>query len=200
VGRSGAGRLDTASGKIFGMRLTLPALVGRIEPGDDREAADLATVRAWLASTDDVYRRVRPATPDPHLVSYVVPVDPAGRVLLGEHVLSGLWLPPGGHVEPGEDPVETARREASEELGVEAVVGDPLFVSVTRTVGAGSHTDVSLWFPFPLDPGTPLTVDPREFRSVRWWEGAPDRPDPAFGRFRVKLVSRRARGCRGPTP
>jgi 8-oxo-dGTP pyrophosphatase MutT (NUDIX family) len=170
---------------------TPAALVAGITPGDDREAADLATARAWLASTADVYRRVRPATPDPHLVTYVVPVDPDGRVLLGEHLLSGLWLPAGGHVEPGEDPTETARREAREELGVDASVTGPVFLSVSRTVGAGSHTDVSLWFPFPLDPATPITVETREFRSVRWWEPGevPEAADPAYRRFGAKLGS-----------
>jgi 8-oxo-dGTP pyrophosphatase MutT (NUDIX family) len=61
-----------------------------------------------VESTDDVFRRVKPATPDPHLVSYFVPIDqPCGRILLVEHRLAGLWLPPGGHVEPGEHPLRT---------------------------------------------------------------------------------------------
>jgi 8-oxo-dGTP pyrophosphatase MutT (NUDIX family) len=49
-----------------------------------------------------------------HLVSYVVLRDQYGRILLVDHVNAGLWLPPGGHVEPDEDPEVTARREARE--------------------------------------------------------------------------------------
>jgi 8-oxo-dGTP diphosphatase len=44
----------------------------------------------------------------------VVLRDQYGRILLVDHVNAGLWLPPGGHVEPDEDPEVTARREARE--------------------------------------------------------------------------------------
>jgi len=99
-------------------------LVAGIVPGDPQEAADVRTVLSWLDSTDDVFRRVKPAVPDRHLVSYVVPTDPSGRMLLGEHLNAGLWLAPGGHVEVlvtvGAEAAETrddrvaARREIQE--------------------------------------------------------------------------------------
>lgn|GEM_PF-6423224 len=34
-----------------------------------------------------------------------------------DHKKGELWLPPSGHVDPGEDPKEAVRREAKEELG-----------------------------------------------------------------------------------
>jgi 8-oxo-dGTP diphosphatase len=44
-----------------------------------------------LTRTDDIFRRVKPAVPDRHLVSYVVPLDPdSGRMLLGEHLNAGF--------------------------------------------------------------------------------------------------------------
>lgn len=59
-------------------------LVAGIPAGDEHEAADLRSTLAWTERTDDVFRRVKPATPDPHLVSYVVPIDPdSGHLLLG---------------------------------------------------------------------------------------------------------------------
>lgn len=39
--------------------------------------------------------------------------------LLHWHRKVGLWLPPGGHIEPGEDPVQAVLREALEETGLE---------------------------------------------------------------------------------
>jgi 8-oxo-dGTP pyrophosphatase MutT (NUDIX family) len=41
-----------------------------------------------------------------------------GRVMLHLHPKLGLWLPCGGHVEPGELPDEAAVREVEEESGV----------------------------------------------------------------------------------
>jgi 8-oxo-dGTP pyrophosphatase MutT (NUDIX family) len=48
------------------------------------------------------------------------------RVLLHLHPKLGLWLPCGGHVEPGELPDEAAVREVEEESGVRVtLVGPP---------------------------------------------------------------------------
>ena len=44
-----------------------------------------------------------------------------GRTALHWHRL-GLWLPPGGHIQPNEDPIEAVLRELEEETGVAAVV------------------------------------------------------------------------------
>lgn len=176
-------------------------LVAGIVPGDQQEAEDVGTTLRWLNDTDDVFRRVKPAVPDPHLVAYVVPVDPdSGRILLGEHLNAGLWLPPGGHVEVDEHPAVTAGREAVEELGVDPrdrLLREPLFLSAAVTVGVDSgHTDVSLWFLLRLRRDVSLRVDRAEFNSVRWWStddiGAaePATFDPALGRFITKLAAR----------
>jgi len=51
-----------------------------------------------------------------------------GRTALHWHRL-GIWLPPGGHIEPDEDPVQAVFREVLEETGLEAeiVSGGPAF-------------------------------------------------------------------------
>lgn len=45
-------------------------------------------------------------------------VSMQGATLLHWHRKVGLWLPPGGHIEPNEDPMQAARREALEETGI----------------------------------------------------------------------------------
>jgi 8-oxo-dGTP diphosphatase len=158
----------------------IAGLVSGIEPTDDLGREHRRDALSWLARTDDIFRRVKPRTPSPHLVSYFLLVDrPAGSVLLCDHRLSGLWLPTGGHVEPGEHPFGTVRREAAEELGVtaqpDAASRDrPFFLTMTETVGPPEtrHVDVSFWFALAGRVGQPLRPDQREFARVRWWTAA----------------------------
>ena len=170
-------------------------LVSALAQVDEVESEHRRDVLRWLRSTDDVYRRVKPATPPRHLVSYVVPVDPTdGSVLLVDHINAGLWLPPGGHVEPDEHPTATASREVEEELGIVDADEQLAFVTVTETVGIDAgHTDVSLWFVADCRRDHPLTPDRSEFRAVRWWTPAdlrhadPARFDPHLTRFCAKI-------------
>ena len=55
--------------------------------------------------------------PGRHFTVAIFVVD-KGRVVLMKHPKTGLWLPPGGHVEPGETPDQTAVREVLEETGL----------------------------------------------------------------------------------
>ncbi|GAB2558954.1 NUDIX domain-containing protein [Kribbella endophytica] len=99
-------------------------------------------------------------------------------------------------MEVGERPVDAAGREVGEELGIGAVFNDPerrpAFVTVTETVGAGRHVDVSLWFVLEGRRGMPVVDGSGEFASVRWWAaaelaGGEERFDPGFGRFCRKV-------------
>lgn len=144
---------------------------------------------AWARSGAPLCRTAKPATPPQHLVSYFLPVD-GEHLLLLDHRNAGLWLPPGGHVEPDEHPRETVRREFEEELGLPlapAVIGAPQLVTITRTVGlSAGHVDVSLWYLVPLSRGAALRPDAVECQEARWFHcrDAPlQRSDPHLGRL-----------------
>ncbi|MFF3567878.1 NUDIX domain-containing protein [Nocardia jiangxiensis] len=171
-------------------------VVQAIAPLDSLEQQHIDHTLAWLADTDDIFRRAKPATPPQHLVSYVVLVDPdESGIFLGRHLLAGLHLPMGGHIEPGEHPLTAAGREAAEELDIDAeftVVGDrPLFLTVTQTVGkALAHTDVSLWYVIRGSRNRDYALDPREFDGGRWWDidsSTIPESDPHLERFLTKL-------------
>lgn len=176
-------------------------LIAHITAFDDVERRHQADAVSWLESTDDVFRRVKPATPAKHLVSYVAVVDlDTSSYFLVDHRNAGLALPPGGHVEPDEHPARAAVRELHEELGLAArfsVVGSaPFFVTVTETVGVDhDHVDVSLWYVVAASRSAPLQLDLAEFAAARWWTHAevmeaPGVPfDPHFRRFAAKLMS-----------
>lgn len=54
-----------------------------------------------------------------HLTASMVVIDPrASLLLLIHHKATGVWMFPGGHVDPDEAPHEAARREVHEETGV----------------------------------------------------------------------------------
>jgi 8-oxo-dGTP diphosphatase len=175
-------------------RDTLAALIAAIEPLDLVEAAHQADALAWVRSNAPLYRIQKPATPPKHLVVYLAVFDPiAQRLLLVDHRNAGLWLPPGGHVEPEEHPRETARREAWEELELHAdfMDNEPRFLTITSTVGADAgHTDVTLWYLLRGDSASAARVDMSEFHRVVWFslDALPyPRTEPHLARFIEKV-------------
>jgi 8-oxo-dGTP pyrophosphatase MutT (NUDIX family) len=70
-------------------------------------------------------------------------VSRAGRTALHWHRL-GLWLPPGGHIHPDEDPIEAVLREVREETG--------LTVEVLPTAGPCAY-DAPRQLPPPVTIG-----------------------------------------------
>mgnify|MGYP003405822479 CR=1 FL=1 len=84
-----------------------------------------------------------------HYCSFFLPYDQsAGKIYLGHHKKANDWIPPGGHIEPGENPSQAAVREMKEELGV-VITRDqlkPFCLSVKEInrpkVGCMAHYDV----------------------------------------------------------
>ena len=62
---------------------------------------------------------IRDENPEDHFCVFIVPFDrKTGKVFLGHHKKANDWIPPGGHIEKNETPIESAIREAKEELGI----------------------------------------------------------------------------------
>jgi 8-oxo-dGTP pyrophosphatase MutT (NUDIX family) len=197
-------------------------LLDGIRPWDGTERTHLARAREWVGSGAPLHRVRKPDVPPVHLVAYFVVRDgAAGRLLLVAHRKSGLWLPSGGHVEPGEDPWRTVVRACRDELHIDAgpspVAGRrPFFLTVTGTRGQGRHTDVSLWYLLRADADSVTSFDQREFSAIRWLtpEEVLAEPahtlDPHMHRFTRKLLAAEetAAGgdlsgggpCGGPSP
>lgn len=179
------------------IKTIISEIVSSIPPLDPLEEQQIDFVVKWIASGQEIFRLVKPATPDTHLVSYFAVISPEEhKILLVDHKKAKLWLPPGGHVEPGEHPKDTVKREVKEELGIEAdfLLDSPLFLTISKTTitpTKTTHTDVSIWYVLRADPNVPLDYDRREFKQIRWF-GIEDIPfqksDPHIGRFIAKLL------------
>ena len=104
-----------------------------------------------------------------------------GKVLLLRHRKLGMWLPFGGHVDPGEDPVQALLREAREETGFEVeIIGEPPRIDadgVTALPGPETilleriepghyHIDL-IYFVRPV--GGAQRLDIREHTEMRWF-------------------------------
>lgn len=183
------------------VRVAIRSIISEIAPVDALEAMHRTDVMEWIDSGAAIFRTEKPATPPKHLVAYCVLVDTeTRRVLLVDHRDAQLWLPTGGHVDPGEPPSVAARREMREELGISPAfhpaIGDaPLMVTVTETGGmSASHVDVSLWFVFDGSDDPAVSPDAGEFVAAQWWDFdlVNDEPgtrfDPHLPRFIEKLV------------
>jgi len=169
--------------------------IANIAPSDMLEKSHIQDSLAWLQSGAPIFRIAKPDTPNKHLVAYFVLFDPVAlKVLLVEHKNAGLWLPPGGHVEVDEDPIDTVKRECQEELGIDAnfLYQTPVFLTSTLTVGlTAGHTDVSLWYVLNGCHTDNYNFDDAEFHKVQWFN-LTDIPytqtDPHMRRFIDKLL------------
>ena len=112
-----------------------------------------------------------------------------GRTLLLHHRKLGLWLPPGGHIDPHELPHLAAGREVREETGLEIA----LLTNAERDVGgaillpqplcvllediAPDHQHIDLIYAGRVVGGRLSHAD-AEHRAARWldWDGLDD-PD-----------------------
>lgn len=75
--------------------------------------------------------------------------DPRGRVLLLRRH-NGPWVFPKGHIDPGEEPLDTAVREVAEESGVTAECTDQTEFSTSYTRPDGVSRRIS-WFIMDTD-------------------------------------------------
>jgi 8-oxo-dGTP diphosphatase len=126
-----------------------------------------------------------------------------GRVLLtqrkrGQH-LAGAWEFPGGKVEPGEDPRDALVRELAEEIGVTAIVGDPVEVTFHRYP---EKSVLLLFFEAALAPESraPSAVDVADVKWARLEDLRDDLFPPADVAVLAKVRARLARSSAKERP
>jgi 8-oxo-dGTP pyrophosphatase MutT (NUDIX family) len=154
---------------VSALRNHVATAVAARTPVDAREAESIPRFLAELARLAEPFSEIA----DPvHVTGSAIVVGPRG-VVLHLHKRLGLWLQPGGHIEPGESPWAGAEREAEEETGlaVEHPEGTPLLVHVDVHPGPRGHTHLDLRYLLvsgPAEPRPPLG----ESQAVAWFDWA----------------------------
>lgn len=156
-------------------REALVAVLSSYPPLDAREAGFVERMRALLAQEGDVFARTTFAPG--HFTASAFVLSPDGSELfLIRHPKLGLWLQPGGHVEPDDgDLLAAARREVREEVGL---VDAPLHpacpgvfdvdihpIPARKDEPAHEHFDVRFLF---RAPAKELVRASEEVRGGRW--------------------------------
>ena len=138
---------------------------------DDAEQERLR--RQFLHRLDAGPAALRRSGRPSHLTVSAVVLDRSLRsVLLVLHRTARLWLPPGGHLEDGDDSLAAAAlREAVEETGIadlELLSEQPVHLEQhPAPCGAQSHLDVR--FALLATAGAVPTVS-EESLEVAWWD------------------------------
>jgi 8-oxo-dGTP diphosphatase len=123
-----------------------------------------------------------------------------GAVLLIRHKRLGAWLPVGGELEPGETPLEAARRELFEETGLHGSFPAGLGVDGTPPglIGYEEHQAGSkglhMNFAFVADVPTRALAACDEYDDVAWVDGGTTLPCPENVRQLLALALAAAPG------
>ena len=113
-------------------------------------------------------------TPPRRAFSVAIFCRHGGEVLLVRHRRLGTWLPVGGEIEPGETPLEAARRELREETGLEGAFPAGLGVDGTPPglIGYEEHPAGSkglhMNFAFVADVASRALAACDEWSEARW--------------------------------
>jgi 8-oxo-dGTP pyrophosphatase MutT (NUDIX family) len=169
----------------------LRAQIEAIDPVDQRESDSIAATLERLAVPGDPFSRMESG----HVTASAFVVSSRG-VILHRHLLLGIWIQPGGHVDADECPEAAALRETFEETGLVAHHFDPVelfHVDVHPGPqghrGPRDHLHYDLRYAVsapPLDPSPPEGESP----EVDWFDFvlAQARCEPALAPAIAKLA------------
>lgn len=159
----------------------LRADVAARDPLDDRERR---SVDRFLAALDSLAAPLDQDADPVHVTGSAIVVGPRG-VLLLKHKRLGIWLQPGGHIDPGETPWAAALREAQEETGLDVGFAGPVdedgvpeLIHVDVHAGGRGHTHLDTRY--LLDGGDADPAPPEgESQEIAWfsWQDAIDLAD-----------------------
>ncbi len=147
------------------IRALISSMIDRRPPVDDREAVSIVR---FLGDLDRLVEPCSESADITHVTASVFVVSARG-LILHKHKRLGIWIQPGGHIDPGECAADAALRECFEETGLAAhhFSGVPMLVHVDAHDAPRGHYHLDLRFLLaasPIDPSPPVGESP----DVEW--------------------------------
>lgn len=137
-----------------------------------RDPRERESLRRTLALLDWLPHPLDQTADPTHVTGSAIVLDGDGRVLLHRHKRLGIWLQPGGHVDPGETVAQGAIRETREETGLDAVHPGrgPALVHVDVHQGPRGHVHLDVRYLLLADGGAAFDPHEGESPDVGWFD------------------------------
>lgn len=106
-----------------------------------------------------------------HFCVFFLPYNKKQNMIyLGHHKKADDWIPPGGHIEEGELPLDSATREFYEELRVEKDKRDfhPFDISIKHIKSKTCKTHYDMWYLVDSEI-IDFDYDKREYHDADWF-------------------------------
>jgi len=129
------------------------------------------SVRTFLNSQQPL---IRSSNTLHHVCVFFLPVHiPSRSVYLVDHIKAHDWIPPGGHIDGGESPIDTVLREFQEELSYKLTDENILPVQLTvKRIRSKRHpcrTHYDFWYAVEMDKPLSFVYDVNEFHGAGWF-------------------------------
>ncbi|MEK9178843.1 MAG: NUDIX hydrolase [Patescibacteria group bacterium] len=109
-----------------------------------------------------------------HFCTFFVPIHiPSRSIYLGHHIKADDWIPPGGHIEMGELPLDTVKREMLEELQHKITDEKIIFFNISHKVinrpeqRCMEHFD--LWHTVEMNNMPNFVFERKEYYDAGWF-------------------------------
>ncbi len=149
-------------------------MIAAYKPADELEAVHRQSLLDLLRTAAEPYSRTH-FVPG-HVTASCFILDLGGRLLLHHHRRLNRWLQMGGHLEPGEQPLDAAFREATEESGLSNLrlfvdgIADVDVHLIPAARGEPEHRHFDVRYIAQTASPDSIAIDAKESHELMWFD------------------------------